>query len=57
MRKNTRKLSLSRESLRLLGDPETRDVAGVAPVTGLCAYTLQVTCYSRDVPSCVCTVQ
>lgn len=56
MKKNARKLILHRESLRLLGDGETRTVAGAAPVTGLCAYTLQVVnCYSRQVPSCVCT--
>jgi len=54
-KKNTRKLTLHRESLRHLGDGETRTVAGAAPVTGLCAYTLQLACYSKDVPSCVCT--
>ncbi|HEY2293947.1 MAG TPA: hypothetical protein VGM86_24865 [Thermoanaerobaculia bacterium] len=54
-KKNTRKLTLHRESLRQLGDAELQGLAGAAPVTGLCAYTLQLACYSKDVPSCVCT--
>jgi hypothetical protein len=57
-KKNARKLTLHRESLRLLGDAETRNVAGaIPPPTAECAYTLQVACYSRQVPSCVCTGQ
>ncbi|HET9208958.1 MAG TPA: class I lanthipeptide [Thermoanaerobaculia bacterium] len=56
-KKNARKLTLHRESLRQLGDAELQDLAGAVPVTGLCAYTLQLACYSKDVPSCVCTVQ
>jgi hypothetical protein len=55
--KKPRKLTLHRESLRRLEDVETRNVAGAAPVTGLCAYTLQLACYSQQVPSCGCTVQ
>jgi hypothetical protein len=57
-KKNARKLTLHRESLRRLEDVETRDVAGaIPPPTAECAYTLQVACYSQQVPSCVCTVQ
>jgi hypothetical protein len=55
--KYARKLTLHRESLRRLEDVETRNVAGAAPVTGLCAYTLQLACYSQQIPSCGCTVQ
>lgn len=56
-KKNARKLTLHRESLRLL-DAETRDVAGaIPPLTPECANTLQVVaCYSERVPSCVCTI-
>jgi hypothetical protein len=59
MKKKARKLTLYRESLRRLEDVETRDAAGaIPPPTNECAYTLQVVaCYSRQVPSCVCTVQ
>lgn len=57
MKKNTRKLTLHRESLRRLGDAELQGLAGAAPVTGLCAYTLQVACVSADVHTCYrCTV-
>jgi natural product precursor len=48
MRKNTRKLSLSRESLRRLDEEELRRLDGGA-ATSPCPYTLQVlACYSAD---------
>jgi natural product precursor len=57
MRKNTRKLSLSRESLRRLDEEELRRLDGGA-ATSPCPYTLQVlACYSADVHTCYsCTV-
>ena len=55
MKKHSRKLTLHRESLRPLENAELRDPAGGTPVTGACRYTLQVTCYSQDLPTCVCT--
>ena len=57
-KRNARKLTLHRESLRLLDDVETRTLAGaIPPPTTECAPTLQVVaCYSQRVPSCVCTV-
>ncbi|PYQ62832.1 MAG: hypothetical protein DMF53_12090 [Acidobacteria bacterium] len=56
--RNARKLTLHRESLRLLDDAAARTVGGaIPPPTTECAYTLQVVaCYSQRVPSCVCTV-
>lgn len=57
MKKNTRKLTLHRESLRRLGDTELKGLAGAVPVTGLCAYTLQLACVSADIHTCYsCTV-
>jgi hypothetical protein len=58
-KKNTRKLTLHRESLRRLEEMEMREMAGaIPPPTTECAYTFQVVgCYSKQVPSCVCTVQ
>jgi hypothetical protein len=57
MKKNTRKLTLSRESLRRLDEEELRRPDGGA-ATNPCPYTLQVlACYSRDVHTCYsCTV-
>jgi hypothetical protein len=57
MKKNPRKLTLNRESLRRLEDVEVRELAGaIPPPTAECAYTLQlVNCYSTRIPSCVCT--
>ena len=57
--RNARKLTLHRESLRLLDDAAARTVAGaIPPPSAECAYTLQVVnCYSAQVPSCGCTVQ
>jgi hypothetical protein len=59
MKKNTRKLSLSRESLRRLSQEELRRPdGGAAAATIACPYTLEVlACYSRDVHTCYsCTV-
>lgn len=55
MKRNPRKLALHRETLRGLEDAELRRLEGGAPVTGLCAYTLQVTCHSQLIPTCICT--
>lgn len=59
MKKNTPKLSLSRESVRRLDEAELWSLAGEA-ATNPCPYTLQVlACYSADVhtcKTCVCTV-
>jgi natural product precursor len=57
MRKNIRKLSLSRESLRRLDEEELRRLDGGA-ATNPCPYTLQVVaCYSVKVHTCYsCTV-
>ncbi|MFL6264020.1 MAG: class I lanthipeptide [Thermoanaerobaculia bacterium] len=58
MKKNTRKLTLSRESLRRLDEQELRRLDGGAAGTNPCPYTLQVlACYSADVHTCYsCTV-
>jgi natural product precursor len=58
MKKNTRKLTLSRESLRRLDEQELRRLDGGAAATNPCPYTLQVlACYSADVHTCYrCTV-
>jgi hypothetical protein len=57
MKKNTRKLSLSRESLRRLDEGELRRLDGGA-ATNPCPYTLQVlACYSARINTCyTCTV-
>jgi hypothetical protein len=58
MKKNAPgKLSLNRETLRQLGEPELRGLAGAAQ-TNPCPYTLQVlACYSYRVHTCqTCTV-
>jgi natural product precursor len=57
MKKNTRKLTLHRESLRRLDEEELRRLDGGA-ATNPCPYTLQVlACYSADVHTCYsCTV-
>ncbi|MFL6237801.1 MAG: TIGR04149 family rSAM-modified RiPP [Thermoanaerobaculia bacterium] len=58
MKKNTRKLTLHRESLRRLDEQELRRLDGGAAATNPCPYTLQVlACYSADVHTCYsCTV-
>jgi len=57
MKKNIRKLNLSRESLRRLDEEDLRRLDGGA-ATNPCPYTLQVlACYSADVHTCYsCTV-
>ena len=58
MKKNAPgKLSLNRETLRQLEEPELRELAGGAATTP-CPYTLQVlACYSYRVHTCqTCTV-
>jgi hypothetical protein len=57
MKKNIRKLTLNRESLRRL-DEETLRRPNGGGVSNPCPYTLQVVaCYSADVHTCYrCTV-
>jgi hypothetical protein len=52
MKKNTRKLTLNRESLRRLETPELRDLNAGAAAPPTFAV---LACYSHVIPTCVCT--
>ncbi|HYX23376.1 MAG TPA: class I lanthipeptide [Thermoanaerobaculia bacterium] len=58
MKKNLpRKLNLNRETLRQLEESALKAQAGAELTgTGTGPQSLQLTCYSAEIPSCRCTV-